>query len=220
LRTEAVRNRYYRAAMTTKEQPPMQRAAASLDWGKQAIEQLEWHWRGHLRPKLDGLTDEEYRWEPVPGMWSIRPRAEAVSSHAAGGGDLVADIAFPEPEPAPLTTIAWRMAHLSVGVFGIRASAHFGDGSMTYQGTVWPGTAKAALAFLDEQYAAWMTGIRGLDAEGMAKPCGPAEGPWASAPFAALILHINREALHHGAEVLLLRDLYRTSGAGRNWVTA
>ena len=25
-----------------------------------------------------------------------------------------------------------------------------------------------------------------------------------------LILHINREAIHHAAEVLLLRDLYRT----------
>jgi hypothetical protein len=27
--------------------------------------------------------------------------------------------------------------------------------------------------------------------------------------MAALILHINREALHHGAEISLLRDLYR-----------
>jgi hypothetical protein len=27
--------------------------------------------------------------------------------------------------------------------------------------------------------------------------------------MAALILHISREAIHHGAEVCLLRDLYR-----------
>jgi len=33
-----------------------------------------------------------------------------------------------------------------------------------------------------------------------------------------LIFHINREALHHSAEVLLIRDLYRTSSAGRNWL--
>jgi hypothetical protein len=25
-----------------------------------------------------------------------------------------------------------------------------------------------------------------------------------------LVLHLHREAIHHGAEVLLLRDLYRT----------
>jgi hypothetical protein len=27
--------------------------------------------------------------------------------------------------------------------------------------------------------------------------------------MAALVLHINRETIHHGAEILLLRDLYR-----------
>jgi hypothetical protein len=27
--------------------------------------------------------------------------------------------------------------------------------------------------------------------------------------MAALVLHINREVIHHGAEVALLRDLYR-----------
>jgi hypothetical protein len=43
---------------------------------------------------------------------------------------------------------------------------------------------------------------------GLAPPCGPAEGPFAEYPMAALVLHINREALHHGAEIALLRDLY------------
>jgi hypothetical protein len=28
------------------------------------------------------------------------------------------------------------------------------------------------------------------------------------------VLHVNREALHHGAEVALLRDLYRATAAG------
>jgi hypothetical protein len=206
--------------MTSRTSTSADVTAEPLNWGQQLIDQLDWHWQGHLRPRLDGLTDEEYFWEPVPGMWSVRPRAESVATHAAGGGDLVAEIAFPEPVPAPLTTIAWRLAHISVGVLGIRASSHFGDNSMTYQNTVWPGTADAALAFLDEQYAAWIKGIRSLDDEGLAQACGPAEGPWAASPFAALILHINREVLHHGAEVLLLRDLYRTSAAGRNWRTA
>jgi hypothetical protein len=27
--------------------------------------------------------------------------------------------------------------------------------------------------------------------------------------MAELVLHISREAIHHGAEILLLRDLYR-----------
>jgi hypothetical protein len=30
--------------------------------------------------------------------------------------------------------------------------------------------------------------------------------------MSALILHITREVIHHGAEILLLRDLYRATG--------
>ena len=69
-------------------------------------------------------------------------------------------------------------------------------------------TAEGGLALLDHWYAAWRDGVRGLDAAGLAAPCGPAEGPYAEHPMAALVLHINREAIHHGAEVTLLRDLY------------
>jgi hypothetical protein len=50
--------------------------------------------------------------------------------------------------------------------------------------------------------------VRGLDADGLARPCGPAEGPFAEYPMASLVLHINREVIHHGAEISLLRDLY------------
>ncbi len=51
--------------------------------------------------------------------------------------------------------------------------------------------------------------MRTLGAEDLARPCGPAEGPCGAEPMAALVLHINREALHHGAEIAVLRDLYR-----------
>ena len=40
------------------------------------------------------------------------------------------------------------------------------------------------------------------------------ESPFAEFPLAALVLHINREMLHHLAEVMLLRDLYRAAGPG------
>ena len=51
--------------------------------------------------------------------------------------------------------------------------------------------------------------MRGLGPAEMARAVGPAEGPWADYPMATLVLHINREMLHHGAEIALLRDLYR-----------
>ena len=64
------------------------------------------------------------------------------------------------------------------------------------------------LAELRRDYGEWITGVRSLDPAGLARPCGPAEGPFAEYPMAALVLHINREAIHHGAEIALLRDLY------------
>jgi hypothetical protein len=30
-------------------------------------------------------------------------------------------------------------------------------------------------------------------------------------PFIGLVLHVHREVIHHGAEILLLRDLYRST---------
>src|SRR5688572_31905904 len=44
-------------------------------------------------------------------------------------------------------------------------------------------------------------GVRGLAPSEMARAIGPAEGPWADRPMAELVLHINREMLHHGAEI-------------------
>ena len=51
--------------------------------------------------------------------------------------------------------------------------------------------------------------MRPLGPEGLTRPCGPAEGPFAEHAMGTLVLHITREAIHHGAEVLALRDLYR-----------
>jgi hypothetical protein len=177
-------------------------------WNDELVEQLEWHWTNQAKPRLDGLSDDEYLWEPVEGAWSIRPRREAVAK-PVGRGDVIIDFDFPEPRPAPVTTIAWRMGHLSIGVFGARAANHFGvPGDVDYDTTEWPITAKEGLELLDRQYAAWMDGVRSLGEAGLARPCGPAEGPYADAPFSKLVLHINREAIHHLAEVALLRDLY------------
>jgi hypothetical protein len=179
-----------------------------VDWNFQLAEQLDSHWREHLRPRLDGMTDAEYRWEPVPEAWSVRPRGTGTAPIGAGRGEFTMDFAMPEPTPAPVTTIAWRIGHIVVGVLGMRVASHFGGPPVDYNSHAYPGDAATALAQLDAAYALWIAGVRGLGADGLARPCGPAEGPWAEASMAELVLHINREMLHHGAEIALLRDLY------------
>lgn len=169
-----------------------------VDWTAELRDQLDWYWTNLARPRLVGLTNAEYLWEPVPGCWSIRTDAEPPTI----------DWAYPAPEPPPVTTIAWRLGHVIVGVFAMRTASHFGGPPAAYDSWPWATTAAEALAQLDEAYAAWLAGVRTLGPAQLAAPCGPAEGPYADLPMATLILHINREVFHHLAEVALLRDLW------------
>jgi hypothetical protein len=118
------------------------------------------------------------------------------------------DFAYPPPEPAPFTTIAWRLAHVIVGVLAMRNHSHFGAPEAGYE--TWPYATDAATALhqLDVQYRTWIDGVRGLSEDALLRPCGPAEGPYADYPMATLVLHINREVIHHGAEIACIRDLY------------
>jgi len=157
--------------------------------------QLDFHWTHSLRPRLEGLTDDEYFWQPVPNCWTV---------HSDGG----VDFAFPPPEPAPFTTIAWRLAHVIVGVFAMRNHCHFGAPEASYVTWQYATDAATALHQLDDQYGVWIDGVRGLSGDDLWRPCGPAEGPYAEYPMATLVLHINREVIHHGAEIACIRDLY------------
>ncbi|HYZ67419.1 MAG TPA: DinB family protein [Mycobacterium sp.] len=158
-------------------------------------DQLDYHWTNQLRPRLEGLTDEEYFWQPVPDCWTIHP-------------DGRIDFTYPEPKPAPFTTIAWRLAHVIVGVFAMRNHNHFGAPPADYESWNYATDATTALQQLDAAYKDWIAGVRGLDEQALTQPVGPTEGPWAEHPMLELILHINREAIHHGAEIACIRDLY------------
>ncbi|MFC7403869.1 DinB family protein [Georgenia alba] len=178
-------------------------------WNDLLRDQLTWHWDHQVRERLDGLTDAEYFWEPTPGCWNVRPRGESTAPVKAGSGAMTIDFAFPEPYPPPLTTIAWRLGHVIVGVLAMRNASHFGREPTDYNSFEYAPTADAALAQLDAEYATWLSGVEALGDEGLFRPCGEAEGPFAADPMARLVLHIHRELIHHLSEVSLLRDLYR-----------
>ncbi|TDH46460.1 DinB family protein [Mycobacterium eburneum] len=158
-------------------------------------DQLDRHWRNQLRPRLDGLTDDEYRWEPVPGCWTLH--------------DHGIDHAFPAPQPPPFTTIAWRLVHLTMGILAFRNYNNFGGPPVDPESWPYANDATTALQQLDEAYARWIAAARGLDDAALARPVGPAEGRWgAHHTMAELILGVNIEVIHHGAEIACLRDLY------------
>ncbi len=123
-------------------------------------------------------------------------------------GGLTIDWACPPPDPAPFTTIAWRLNHIIVSVLAQRVASHFGGPAADWETWPYAATAAEALDQLDAAYESWVAGVRALGEDGLARPCGPAEGPYADAPLAALVTHIHREVIHHGAEICTIRDLY------------
>jgi DinB family protein len=178
------------------------------DYGRLLTGQLEFYWDVHLWPRVkDGLTDDEYLWEPVADCWSLRPDPD---------GRFVLDGAAMPPGPGPFTTLAWRMIHVATAM-STRTSTFFGDGSVPPEADMFdprhfpselPSTAAAGLDFLAESYHDWHDAIAALDAGALDEPLGPRGAFFAPEPMAALIVHVNREVMHHGGEIGLMRDLY------------
>lgn len=185
-------------------------------WARDLAGQLEFYWEAHLAPRLEGVTDDEYLWEPVAGCWSLRP---------LGDGRWRYEDEPVTPGPGPVTTIAWRMTHLSVEIFESRYRAFFAGegpnqwapGDRILRSGELPSTADDAVTYLRDAYQRWLGGIRGLTDAELARPLGPLGADFADDSMAQLVLHINREVMHHGAEVCLLRDLYAASEGGRRW---
>jgi DinB superfamily len=157
---------------------------------------------GRLWRRLEGLGDDEYLWEPVPGCWSVHPD---------GAGGWVADYAEPDPDPAPFTTIGWRLVHLA----DCKVIYHewaFGEGRLTFPDLAAPATAAAALARLEEGQRRLRAALAGLDDEQLDAPRRTNWGErW---PTWKLLWTMVDHDAHHGGELGCLRDLYRATAAG------
>lgn len=181
-----------------------------VDWNAEIVDQVESHWVHQLRPRLVGMTDDEYFWKPAPNCWTISRRGLSTASHSFGGGDFTWDYGAAD-DVDPMTTIAWRLGHIIVGLAETNGT-HFGRPPAAVASFSYAGTADEALGQLDDEFGHWIEGVRSLGEEGLARPQGSISPPeFADAPIARLIMFASVEIVHHGAEVCLLRDLYRQS---------
>ncbi len=164
------------------------------------------------RARIDGITDSELTWEPHPGMWSIRARGAATSPDAYGPGAHVLD-RDNSLDPfcgGPLTTAAWRIGHL-VSAYAGRWEWTFGDRTTPPDDLV-DFTADGALVQrLWDEIDCWVAAIEALCDEQLDQ-VGYSQYPDGmdpDLPFITIVRWMNRETIHHLAEVALLRDLYR-----------
>jgi hypothetical protein len=162
------------------------------------LELSDYAWQ-RLVDRLAGLTDAEYLWEPVPGCWSVRP--------GSGGGVWQLDFVRPEPVLQPVTTIAWRVAHLTTDN---RFGPWLGLPDRESEGSpVIPTTAEEAQVAVTRLMAERHEDLLAVTDEDLWQPIGPVGGPFAESTKVAWVLHILDEVIHHGAEIALMRDLYR-----------
>jgi len=164
--------------------------------------------------EVSPMTDDEYLWEPVPGCWSVRRRSDGPGPGAtllAGGGEWGRDAApTPHPWPAPLTTIAWRLSHLSE-MLALRADHTTGSHTLTRDDYHTSGDCAGAVAAFESAAAAWREALLSAD-DAALDTVGHSTYPHGSDPedpFIETVWWVNQELLHHGAEISLMRDLYR-----------
>jgi hypothetical protein len=157
------------------------------------------------RWQVDGLTDDEYFWEPRPDCWSVR-------CDAAGRWALDGD--WPFQAPPHVTTVAWRLVHLA-GWTEVYENWTFDDGTASFDAIDVPGTAAGAVEYLACRQEAFGRAFGRLADPDLATTRHTHWGD--ELPVGVLVWQIAVEHLHHGAEIGVLRDLRRGHGRTDAW---
>jgi len=189
-----------------------------------AVERLVTRMGGPLSNSGDGspvavteMTDAEYLWEPVAGCWSVRRRTDGPGERAVkllGDGEWGRDASPESPYPPPFTTIGWRLSHL-VETLVLRADHTSGTHTVMRPEFLSTGSAREAILSLQSGAAAWRHSLVTAD-DAALDTVGYSTYPYGSDAedtFLDIVWWMNQEVLHHGAEIALLRDLYRDTPA-------
>lgn len=151
-----------------------------------------------IRGRIEGLTDEEFWWEPVAGCWTVRQGAD---------GRWSADYPEPpHPNPPPFTTIAWRLVHVAECKLMYHEYA-FGAAKL-----IWPEidsahTAADAIVALEHGQKLLLGDFDGVEGEELGAMRLTNWGEeWPTWRIFTTMIHHD---LQHGGEIGVLRDLYR-----------
>ena len=158
-----------------------------------------------LASTLTALTDAEFFWEPCAGCWTVHRRSETRATSADGRGEWVIDYVLPEPEPAPVTTIAWRTVHIAACNY-LYWDYAFGPGTASFDLEM-PGNASDAVDWLTASQPPLTEALATLTDEALDDPRLTNWGE--RIPTSRVFTILINEQVHHGAEISLLRDLHR-----------
>lgn len=171
--------------------------------------QLGFSWL-EVRARLGSLTQEEFDWEPGPGSLRVVRRGKERTPRTLGTGAWVAEWPGEHDSPVP-RTVGWLVAHLTETFFE-RWEWTFGEHRRRRADVEVSGEVGEAVAGLTRWVETWRAGVDALGEEDVLT-VGRSQATEidAAAPFGHLVLHLNRELIHHGAEIMVLQDLYRAA---------
>ncbi|MFF9276906.1 DinB family protein [Streptomyces griseosporeus] len=145
------------------------------------------------------------------GGMSVEKIAEDWSVSVERVEEVLAHTGTPEPDAAPVTTIAWRLSHLHFHFAG-QWEWTFGERRRESR-TIVDFTPYAAVELerFWEVIDRWREGVgaltdRQLDTVGLSRYPNSNDADY---PFVAVLASANIEFIHHMAEIALLRDLWR-----------
>ncbi|MDO3701377.1 DinB family protein [Micromonospora sp. C28SCA-DRY-2] len=152
---------------------------------------------------LDRLQPADFRWEPTPHCWTVRPDPD---------GGWTPDWADAEPDPVPVPTIGWLTWHIGWW-WTVAIDRSHGRPAPPREEIRWPGPGEPTIAWLRDLRSRWLALLDGLtDADLDAT----APFPWQDDP-AHTVAHtvgwVNAELMKNVAEIGQLRLLRAAGGA-------
>jgi len=180
----------------------------------------------------ESLSDEELFWEPVPGAWSVRRRADCRTRHPFGSDEWVIDfdVDVSASDNEPMTTIGWLLWHVASMPGRLTEIDFLGGGHSMASGWTSPylthhpifTRATDATETLRQGWVALRSALEGTDDAQLetrtprytyatAPPTGGLcalgpPGPEHSVVF--FVAGTLNEISHHGSQICTLRDLY------------
>lgn len=157
--------------------------------------QFEDAWR-RLQGWLEGLTEAEFNWRPTENVWHLEER----------DGRWTIPYSWIPPEPAPFTTIAWRLAHLATSKV-LTLEYAFGEGKKKLADLDLPPDVAGMADYLSQSHTALVGAVVALTDADLPE-LRLAE--WGEQRVTAQIL--GSAILHdveHGAQIAALREMYR-----------
>jgi pimeloyl-ACP methyl ester carboxylesterase len=159
--------------------------------------QLDDAW-GRVQDYLAGLTAAEFAWSPGGNVWHL--------ARSERDGRWTIPYSWVPPQPAPFTTIAWRMAHMAVNKVLVVDHA-FGARQARLAALDLPGDVDGMVAYLRECHLPLRAQVERLADDDLATLRYTEWGEQRTTEriITSAILH----DVEHGAQIATVRELFR-----------